>query len=446
MAILGTDCGVDFHDTTPAGLRARFDKEAFKQIFRDGWNEFKTANPRYDNEYVDSVVQKMLGCGDPTQMGYAQYTCLNCGETRTVGFTCKSCFCLSCGKVRADTWAEFVGRRLLPGVTYRHISLTMPDCLRVWFYRNPALLSNLMRCGNACLKEVFSASVGDKAKLDIGTIVVLHTAGRPGTYNPHLHVIVTAGGIGHDGRWADVDFIPYKLLHRKWQYHLLSMLRREVNDPQIESVIDDCWKKYPKGFVAHVKEKKVPPEGKGLARYLAKYLVSPPISVRRIESYDGSTVRYWYRDHRSGRIEHETLPVQRFIGRMVQHILPRGFQRIRYYGLHGSRRYEGARNQVTELVAPDSVPNPAGHRALPRKTFSQLCKHSHGVDPFVCSACGERLEITKMVVPRRGVIYDLFEEMKRKPRRACDFHPANDSSHASGRLPETPAQLPLPAT
>lgn len=395
-----------------AGLREGFDKEAFKQIFRDAWRAFKAANPRYDTEYYDSVVQKMLDCGDPDRMGYATYTCLECGESRTIGFTCKSCFCLSCGKVRADTWAEFVGRRLLPGVAYKHIVLTMPECLRNWFYRDPSLLSPLMRCGNACLKDVFSAkSGGDKSELDIGTIVVLHTAGRPGTYNPHLHVIVTAGGIDSNGQWKDVDYIPHKLINRKWQYHLLNMLRAEVNDPRVEADIDACWKRYSKGFVTNVKKRKVPQTAKGLARYLAKYLVSPPISVRRIDNYDGRIVQYWYRDHRTKRIQHETLPVLRFIGRMVQHILPKGFQRLRYYGLHGNRRYEKMRGEVTGLVAPEAKPEPHGHRALPRKTFAELCKQHHGTDPFICP-CGGRLELTKVVV-RDRVIYDLFNEMER---------------------------------
>lgn len=426
--------------TSTERLKERFDKEAFKQIFRDCWDDFKAANKRYDNEYTDSVVHKMLDCGDPDKMGYARYTCLNCGESRTVAFSCKCCFCLSCGKVRADTWAEFIHRRLLPGVAYRHIILTVPDCLRLWFYRDPALLSPLMRRGNACLKEVFGS-------LDIGTIAVLHTSGRPGNYNPHLHIMVTAGGLDDAGNWVEKDYIPYRLLHRKWQHHLLSMLREEIDDPQIDRDVDACWKAYPKGFVAHVKEKKVPAGGKALARYLAKYLVSPPISVRRIESYDGATVRYWYRDHRTGCIEHETVPVLRFIGRMVQHILPKGFQRIRYYGLHGSRRYDSSKIKVTELLSPSNAPQPSEHRALPRMTFSDLCRQSCGIDPFICLSCGDRMELTQVVLPHRGVVYDLFEKMeKAQPRRSFDTQPATDTSHAARSLPQMHAQLPLPCT
>jgi hypothetical protein len=122
-----------------------------------------------------------------------------------------------------------------------------------------------------------------------------------------------------------ISYIPFEVLHRKWQFHLLSMLREIIPDSNIEKDIDRGWRQYPKGFVAFVDKGEVPPGGQGLATYLAKYVVSPPISVKRIEQYDGDTVSYWYRDHKTGQIEHATLPSLRFIGRMVQHILPKGF-------------------------------------------------------------------------------------------------------------------------
>ncbi len=76
------------------------------------------------------------------------------------------------------------------------------------------------------------------------------------------------------------------------------------------------------------------PEGvKSLARYLVKYVVSPPISVRRIDRYDGGKVKYHYKSHRTERVETEEVGVYTFIGRMIQHVLPKGFKRIRYYGV-----------------------------------------------------------------------------------------------------------------
>jgi hypothetical protein len=302
---------------------------------------------------------------------------------------------------------DFISRRLLPGVTYRHIVLTTPDFLRHWFYRNPDILSPFIQAGHACLLDVFKTCTGKE--LDIGSIIVLQTGGRSGNYNPHLHILVTAGGIGQNGNWEPVSYIPFDMIHRKWQYHLLSMLRENINDPGINKDIDHAWKQYQKGFVAHVQEGDVPAGGKGVARYLAKYVVSPPISVKRIKRYDGKTVRYWYRDHKTRQIEHEALPVIRFIGRMVQHILPKGFQRIRYFGFHSNVRYAKMRKIIAKLLPPNATPDPKGFRVLPRKSFAQLFMETFGKNPLCCKRCGQIMELELIYHPKYGVLKDYFD-------------------------------------
>lgn len=104
-------------------------KATFKQIFIDHWESFKKANARYDTAYYDAVVGKMLDCGAPEKMGYTRYRCFHCGFSHTVAMTCKSCFCLSCSVPYAERWIDFIGRRLIPGVVYRHVVLTVPDFL-----------------------------------------------------------------------------------------------------------------------------------------------------------------------------------------------------------------------------------------------------------------------------------------------------------------------------
>lgn len=387
------------------------DKHSFKQIFRDHWDAFKTAYPLYNTPYHDEVVQKMLDCGDPEKMGFAQYRCTFCGETRRIAFSCKSSFCLSCAKVYTDRWADFIGRRMFPGVIYRHIVLTVPEFLRPWFYRNPdTLLSPFMRAGHACLIDVLATC--SAIDLDIGSIIVLQTAGRPGNYNPHLHILLTEGGLTPQDTWKSVAYIPFDMIHRKWQYYLLTMLRENISDPRINSAIEQAWTEYPKGFVAFVDKGEVPPGGQGLARYLAKYVVSPPISVRRIQHYDGKTVQYWYRDHRSGQIEYANLPVLRFIGRMVQHILPKGFQRVRYYGLHGNVRYEKVRTQLAEILPHDMPANPKGFRVLPSKPFVQLFFETFNRNPLICPRCNRTMELELIHHPDYGTIhsYALFQD------------------------------------
>jgi hypothetical protein len=387
------------------------DRNTFKQIFDDHWDAFKQIHPRFDCPDYNDTIQKMLDCGDPNKMGFVQYRCCQCGEVRRIAFTCKSCFCLSCAKGYTDRWSDFIGRRLLPGVTYRHVVLTMPEFLRTWFYRDPTLLSPLMRAGHACLKDILNTCSG--VNLDMGNIVVLQTAGRSGHYNPHLHILMTAGGLDKNNQWESVSYIPYHIMHRKWQYHLLTMLRKQVSNPAVKKDIDRAWQEYSQGFVAFLQPGEVPPGGQGLAQYLAKYVVSPPISVRRIEAYDGKTVSYWYRDHKTEQIEHETLPARQFLGRMVQHILPKGFHRIRYYGLHGNVRYQKMREHLAQIIPTDIPADPRGYRVLPAKPFQQRFFDSFGKDPLLCPTCNNEMSLELIYHPKCGILKEflLFEEL-----------------------------------
>ena len=419
------------------------DTQTFKQIFRDHWEDFKAPHPRYNTPYYDKVVHKMLNCGDPDKMGFAKFRCMRCGKTRRIAFSCKCSFCLSCAKPYTDRWVEFIGRRLLPGVVYRHVVLTVPDFLRLWFYRNPELLSHLMRTGFACLRDVFKKCAG--VEIDIGAVIVLQTAGRSGNYNPHLHILVTGGGIDPQGNWKSVSYIPFTLIHKKWQYHLLNMLREFVSDSTVEKDIDYAWRTYTKGFVAFVEKGEVPPGGEGLAKYLAKYVVSPPISVRRMENYDGQTVRYWYRDHKTKNIEHITLPVLTFIGRMVQHILPKGFQRIRYYGLHGNVRYEKMRELLAQILPNDTPLDPLGFRVVPRKPFAQLFEETFGFDPMLCPRCATPMELESLHHPDYGILRVFWDELgEDEPIEEVQTRPNGHSQRGAMDGAQRMVQIPLP--
>ena len=106
--------------------RPHIDKDRFKQIFRDHWLQFKNTHPRYNTAYYDQVINKMLDCGDPQKMGYLGFRCMKCGLFHAIAMTCKSTFCLSCAKPYTENWIDFIGRRLIPSVVYRHTILTVP--------------------------------------------------------------------------------------------------------------------------------------------------------------------------------------------------------------------------------------------------------------------------------------------------------------------------------
>jgi hypothetical protein len=290
--------------------------------------------------------------------------------------------------------------------------LTIPDELRDYFYRNTELLSELMRVGIECLEDTLRVVLGRKVKG--GYIAVIQTNGRSGSYNPHVHIIMTSGGVaqGKQGEyWVTLKYFPYEILHKKWQYYLFEMLKEKVPTRQMKGLIDKLYGKYPKGLVANIQKGEVPKRIKSLAKYLAKYVVSPPISVRRILHYDGQRVRYWYHDHKSGKRKEEEIAVYTFIGRMVQHILPKGMQRIRYYGLHATAVYEKVRKKI-EAIVPVDAAQCRETFTIGRKRYRQMVIETSGKDPFVCSHCGGEMMLWKIWHPRYGVIYDEAERLK----------------------------------
>jgi hypothetical protein len=390
------------------------DGSVFQQIFAEHWEAFQQAHTRYQTPYYDELVAKMLACGHPTQIGYSEYRCLDCGQgVHVVALSCKSSLCLRCAKVYADNWVSQVSHVLHEGVIYRHIILTVPAMFRRTFYQNAAVvLSAFMRCGAQCLDAFYSIIQG--TPLQGGYITVLHTHGRNGQYHPHLHVLATSGGYdAQTDRWEHLQYLPYALLRRMWQWHLLTMLRQTLKTEAVAELVDTCFRTYPNGLVTNVQKGALPAQAHSVARYVAKYVVSPPISVRRIDRYDGERVTYHYRSHRTDRLEHETVPVQTFLGRMVQHVLPKGFKRIRYYGVQATKTFAKVKAVIQAALAKVEGLVKGAVKIIARLTYRQRYEQSTGRDPFRCPHCGGEMAVWRIWHPKYGVIYDEGEVIKR---------------------------------
>ena len=386
----------------------------FKQIFAEHWDGFKHIYPRYNTRYYDSLVDKMLRCGDPEQIGSIEYRCLHCGQGKhVVAMSCKSSLCLRCAKVYVDNWVSQVSQMLHEGVIYRHIVLTVPAILRQTFYQqSQALLSPFMRCGVTCLDDVYGRVSGTSLKG--GYIVVIQTHGRNGQYNPHLHVIATSGGWDAETRqWRHLDYVPYPLLRKKWQWHLLTMLRQTVKTPEIRRLVDTCYTRYREGFVTNVQKGEVPARYQSLATYLAKYVVSPPISLRRIDRYDGHQVTYHYRSHKSEQVERETVEVYTFLGRMIQHVFPKGFQRIRYYGVQATKTFATIKHMIQEALAKVRGIVKGAIKIIAPMTYRQRYQQSTGRDPLRCPHCQREMGVWRIWHPTYGVIHDELETIRR---------------------------------
>ena len=194
---------------------------------------------------------------------------------------------------------------------------------------------------------------------------------------------------------------------------MLSTLRTTLATDAIKRLVDVCFRQYPNGLVTNVQKGAVPAQYQSLARYVATYVVSPPIAVRRMDRYDGERVTYHYRSHRTERVEHETVDVITFIGRMVQHTMPKGFKRIRYYGVQATKTFAKVKGMIQAALAKVEEVVKGAVKIIARLTYRQRDEQSTGRDPFQCPHCGEEMAVWRIWHPSYGVIYDEGEVIKR---------------------------------
>ncbi len=157
----------------------------------------------------------------------------------------------------------------------------------------------------------------------------------------------------------------------------------------------------------------VPSQYQSLARSVAKYVVSPPIAVRRIDRYDGDHVTYHSRSHRTDRIECETVAADTLIGRMIQHTLPQGLKRIRYDGVQATKTFAKVQIAVQAALAKVEGVIKGAVQIIARLSSRQRYEQSTGRDPLRCPhGQGER-EVWCIWHPTSGVMYDEGEVLKR---------------------------------
>ncbi len=262
-----------------------------------------------------------------------------------------------------------------------------------------------MALAQACFEEVIQTRFKNK-DCKVASIVFIHTHGRNGSYNPHLHVILAEGAFDpKTSEWLTFRHLALSSLRLLWQKYLLAMVESEFSE--LGSIVTQLWEEYPDGFYAYPgNDQRVPTRNyQGLIKYLTKYLASPPIGVSRIVKYEGELVKYYYQSHRTKSREYETIDVVKFIGRMVQHILPKGFQRVRYFGLQATSSFK----KWYELIARsagDLVDAMVSY--VQRITYSQLFEEIAKRNPLKCQFCGAGMDLVLLYHPGRGVFFDLL--------------------------------------
>ncbi len=177
-------------------------------------------------------------------------------------------------------------------------------------------------------------------------------------------------------------------------------------------------RRYKKGFVVHL-QGDILARLQQLTKYIVKYVVSPPMALSRIVRYESEQgrVTYWYRDHVSRKKKQETVSRETFIGRMAQHILPKGFQRIRYYGIQATCKLRKERQQITVALKGVVQLGIELVEKVKRGSYRQRMKASFGFDPQQCPRCGAEMWLWRIWHPQYGVVYDEYERLKQEAER-----------------------------
>jgi hypothetical protein len=369
-------------------------KYKIKDIFKNHWHDFvklMAAQNRPIRPVILKEVEKMIGCQEP-ENGYTLYLCDHCKTVKYVAFTCKSRFCNCCGAKYANDRALSIQRRLID-CQHRHVVFTIPKELRNYFAHDRKLLKLLFDAAAGTILYAFNKR-NKSEDFTPGMACVLHTFGRDLKWNPHIHMILSEGGIGNITPWADFKHIPYNGLRCSWQYLLLKLLSERIQTPEFKKLVDELYRNNKNGFYVRALPNKM--MNKGVADYVVRYIGRPAMAQSRITDYDGINVSFWYQPHGSEEIVHETVPVFEFIKKLIIHIPDRHFKMLRYYGLYCVRNKKYP--LYLHLFKKMSVLQLESLRSV-YKHWAKRIKHFFRREALKC-ACGHYFEFVD-IYPRK---------------------------------------------
>jgi hypothetical protein len=291
---------------------------------------------RYGGDYLDQFgatmpaehkkVLRAIGACRTGALGMVLYRCESCGTTHAMGRSCGNRHCPSCQQNKSDAWLKDQIDRLLL-CPYFLLTFTLPAELReVARSHQRAVYSALFEASSAALRRL-AADPRFVGTDRLGFLGVLHTWGRTLEYHPHVHYVVPGGGLSADGScWlpsrADF-FVPVKALSIVFRAKLREALGREG---LLELVDPAVWRR---DWVVH---SRAAGDGRTSLRYLAPYVFRVAIGDHRIISCEAGKVTFTYRRVGSNRPRRMTLDADEFLRRFLQHVLPRGFQKVRHFG------------------------------------------------------------------------------------------------------------------
>ena len=366
-------------------------KGKIKIILEDHWHGFLKIYENKIRSNVKKEVEKVLKCKD-TKYGFIELKCDKCNTKKKIGFTCKSRFCTSCGKIYTDNWIDNMLGNLI-NVKHRHIVFTIPEELRKFFGIDRQRLKILPKCAARAVTS-WMHSLNKKEEFTPGIVTVIHTFGRDLKWNPHVHMMVTEGGKGNITEWRHIRHISYESLRKRWQKILLDEITNiSGNTKEVKLIKNKLYKEKVKGFYVHAKTEIK--SAKIAAKYVGRYVGRPAIAESRILKYDGKNVTYKYTRHEDNKVIVETVHVYEFIKRIIRHIPEKNFKMIRYFEIY-SRRSKGKVNFIKMidkriLSIRKSIAN-----------WENRILAIAGVDPCKCPNCKNKMRFHDIVYPKYG--------------------------------------------
>lgn len=314
--------------------------------------------------------------------------CDECGHLKISYNSCRNRHCPKCQSLAKEQWLEERKKDLLP-IPYFHIVFTLPHELRTLAAINKKQVYSLLY--KASSRTLIELSKDPKyLGANIGFLSILHTWGQNLMDHPHIHSIVTGGGLSFDEKqWlsSKKDFyLPVKVMSRLFRGKFLFYLKQSYQQEKIklpiqmtefQKLIDNL---YQKEWVVYCK----PPfkNSQYVLEYLSRYTHRVAISNNRIIKFESDKVTFKWKDYKQNQQnKYLTLDIYEFIRRFLLHILPQGFVKIRYYGILSNR------NRETKLKRCKEIFHIHHEEAKTKITWQELLFKITGIDPALCPKC-----------------------------------------------------------
>lgn len=299
--------------------------------------------------------------------------CDECGYEKISYNSCRNRHCPKCQTIAKEQWVEKQNQYLL-NTGYFHVVFTVPDELNSVLLQNQDVAYGLFF---KAVSETLLELCTDKKHLGAtpGITAVLHTWGQNLMYHPHIHCIVTGGGLTKDNKWQASRkkfFLPVKVLSRKFRGKLLFYLK-QANIPFDSGLYRKEWIVYCKPPFKNASK---------VIEYLGRYTHRVAIANSRILGLKDGNVTFSWRDYRdNNKKKAMTVTATEFIRRFMLHILPSGFRKIRHYGILA------ARNKSTKITLCKKLTKTVFTQTIPQNTLERL-RRILGTDFDLCPCCG----------------------------------------------------------